>query len=70
MEWLLSHLFPKEARYTICTKTVAVQAEQSNKYDEKQDDVSDEADDYVKLGTVGVEYDASWKKIGPIGADL
>jgi len=66
----LSHLFQKEAPYTICTKTVAVQAEQSNKHDEKQNDVSDEADDHVKFGTVGVEYDTSWQEIGPFGAEL
>ena len=66
----MSHLFPKETPYTICTKTVAVQAEQSNKHDKKQENVSDEGDDYVEFGTVGVEYDASWQEIGPIGADL
>jgi len=47
-----------------------VQAEQSNKHDEKQNDVSDEADDHVKFGTVGVEYDTSWQEIGPFGAEL
>jgi len=66
----LSHLFPKEAPDTRCAKPVAVQVEQSNKHNEKQDGVGDEADDYVKFATVGVEYDASWQEIGPIGAEL
>jgi len=47
-----------------------MQAEQSNKHNKKQENVSDEGDDYVEFGTVGVEYDASWQEIGPIRADL
>lgn len=66
----MSHLFPKEASYTKCAKAVAAQAEQSNKNHEKQDDVGDEADDYVKFATMGVQYDTSWQEIGPIGAEL
>jgi hypothetical protein len=58
MEGSPSHLIPEEASDTECTKTIAAQAEQSNKHGEKRGNVGDEGDDDVKFAVVAVEHEA------------